>query len=159
MAYNSTHTGAEVDAAVSSVQQNAATWSGKQNALTGEQGQFVGFNSTGQPEAQEVPAPDLSGKMNTVPSADVGNLPVFTSGGQLVDSGKAPTPSGIGAAAATHYHSASQITSGVFSVSQGGTGVSDLSGTDYTTYRVRAIGLSSSEPSAILNGYIVGVYE
>lgn len=92
----------------------------------------------------------------------------------------------IGAAASTHYHSASHITSGTLSVSRGGTGVtsysslrsslglgsstgvlaesyggtgrSSLTGTDYTTSRVRAISLQTSVPTSISNGHIVGVY-
>ena len=54
---------------------------------------------------------------------------------------------------------ASKITSGVIPVARGGTGISSLTGTDYTTSRVRGIALMDSVPSSIPNGCIVGVYE
>lgn len=52
----------------------------------------------------------------------------------------------------THNH-------GVIPISQGGTGVSSMVGTDYTTNRPRGIVLQSSTPSSVPNGCIVGVYE
>ena len=92
----------------------------------------------------------------------------------------------VGAAASTHYHNASQITSGtlsydrggtgvtsysalrgklglgtgtgVLAVGYGGTGLSSLTGSDYTTSRVRGISIQSSVPTSISNGHIVGVY-
>lgn len=54
---------------------------------------------------------------------------------------------------------ANKITSGTLPVARGGTGVSSLTGTDYTTSRVRGIALMDSVPSSIPNGCIVGVYE
>lgn len=54
---------------------------------------------------------------------------------------------------------ANKITSGTLSVARGGTGVSSLTGTDYTTSRVRGIALMDSVPGSIPNGCIVGVYE
>lgn len=53
---------------------------------------------------------------------------------------------------------ASAIT-GVVSIAHGGTGVSNMTGTDYSTYRPRGIALQSSTPSSIPNGCLVGVYE
>lgn len=57
--YNSSHTGAAIDAAVSSVKSKEKTWDAKQNKLTGAAGQFVGFNAGGEPEAQNVTAGDI----------------------------------------------------------------------------------------------------
>lgn len=54
---------------------------------------------------------------------------------------------------------ANKITSGTLPVARGGTGVSSLTGTDYTTSRVRGIALMDSVPASIPNGCIVGVYE
>ena len=54
---------------------------------------------------------------------------------------------------------ANKITSGTLPVARGGTGISSLTGTDYTTSRVRGIALMDSVPSSIPNGCIVGVYE
>lgn len=63
-----------------------------------------------------------------------------------------------GKAAISHNHSASDITSGILPVTRGGTGVTTLTGTDYTTNRVRGIILQASTPTSISNGCIVGVY-
>ena len=68
------------------------------------------------------------------------------------------TATQIGAAAASHNHSASNITSGTLSVSRGGTGITSLTNTDYTTSRVRGIALQTTVPDSIPNGHIVGVY-
>ena len=75
------------------------------------------------------------------------------------DANHTHTPASIGAATSSHNHSASQITSGTLPVARGGTGVASLTGTDYTTSRVRGIALQSSVPTSIPNGCIVGVYE
>ena len=48
---------------------------------------------------------------------------------------------------------------GTLAISHGGTGVSNMTGTDYTTSRPRGIALQSSTPSSVPNGCIVGVYE
>lgn len=55
--------------------------------------------------------------------------------------------------------SADKINSGTFSIARGGTGVSSMAGTDYTTNRPRGIILQASEPSTVANGCLVGVYE
>lgn len=67
--------------------------------------------------------------------------------------------SGTFAAARIPGLAASKITSGTISIARGGTGVSSMTGTDYTTSRPRGIALQSSVPSSIPNGCIVGVYE
>lgn len=56
MAYNSSHTGPEIDAAVGAVQEKEATWDGKQDKLTGAAGQVVGFDASGNAQAQDAPA-------------------------------------------------------------------------------------------------------
>ena len=64
-----------------------------------------------------------------------------------------------GAAPTSHNHNASAINAGTFPIARGGTGVSAMAGTDYSTNRPRGIILQSSEPSTVANGCIVGVYE
>ena len=49
--------------------------------------------------------------------------------------------------------------SDVLSISNGGTGVSNMTGTDYTTSRPRGIVLQNTEPDTVPNGCLVGVYE
>lgn len=55
MAYNSAYTGPQVDAAVGAVQNKESTWDGKQDKLTGQSGQVVGFNEEGNAVAQTPP--------------------------------------------------------------------------------------------------------
>lgn len=59
------------------------------------------------------------------------------------------------AAAGTDYLAPGTI----IPISGGGTGVSSMTGTDYTANRPRGIILRSSTPSSVENGCIVGVYE
>ena len=47
----------------------------------------------------------------------------------------------------------------ILSISQGGTGVSNMVGTDYTINRPRGIILQDTDPSSVANGCLVGVYE
>lgn len=65
----------------------------------------------------------------------------------------------VGAAPTSHNHNASAINAGTFPIARGGTGVSDMTSTDYSTNRPRGIILQSSEPSTVANGCLVGVYE
>ena len=65
----------------------------------------------------------------------------------------------VGAAPTSHNHNASAINAGTFPIARGGTGVSAMAGTDYSTNRPRGIILQSSEPSTVANGCLVGVYE
>lgn len=69
------------------------------------------------------------------------------------------TAEDVGAAPANHNHNASAINAGTLPIAHGGTGVSAMTGTDYTTNRPRGIVLQSSTPSSVPNGCIVGVYE
>lgn len=55
MAYNSAYTGHQVDAAVGAVQNKESTWDGKQDKLTGQSGQVVGFDAEGNAIAQTPP--------------------------------------------------------------------------------------------------------
>lgn len=55
MAYNSAYTGLQVDAAVGAVQNKESTWDGKQDRLTGQSGQVVGFDEAGNAVAQTPP--------------------------------------------------------------------------------------------------------
>lgn len=87
-------------------------------------------------------------------------ITVEATGGLTVSkNGNTYTIDGSGKAAASHNHSASNITSGTLPIARGGTGVSNMTGTDYTTNRPRGIVLQSSTPSRVPNGCIVGVYE
>lgn len=56
MAYNSSHTGAQIDSAVGAVREKESTWDGKQDALTGKKGQFVGFTADNTPGAVDAPS-------------------------------------------------------------------------------------------------------
>lgn len=56
MAYNSSHTGAQIDAAISAVRQKESNWDGKQDALVGSNGQIVVFNAEGKPVAGDMPS-------------------------------------------------------------------------------------------------------
>ena len=58
--YNSAYTGSEIDAAIGAVRQKEAAWDDKQDALTGTQGQFVGFDAEGKPAAQDLTAGDVT---------------------------------------------------------------------------------------------------
>jgi len=64
----------------------------------------------------------------------------------------------LGAAAANHNHNASNITAGVLPIERGGTGVSSLTGSDFSTSRVRGISFASRAPDTVQNGHIVFVY-
>lgn len=78
------------------------------------------------------------------------NLPVFTStSGVLATKTVAAARSTLGLG----------NTSGALPIANGGTGVSSMVGTDYTTNRPRGIVLQSSTPTSVSNGCIVGVYE
>lgn len=60
MAYNSAYKGSEIDAAVGAVKAKEKTWDDKMPAVTGTAGQMVGFDSDGNPVAQDVPATGLT---------------------------------------------------------------------------------------------------
>lgn len=60
MAYNSAYKGSEIDAAVGAVKSKEKTWDAKMSAVTGTAGQMVGFDDSGNPVAQDVPATGLT---------------------------------------------------------------------------------------------------
>lgn len=68
------------------------------------------------------------------------------------------TASQIGAAEESHKHSASDITSGIFGTIRGGTGVTSVGGTDYTTVRFRGSALRPSDTNPTTNGTIIWTY-
>lgn len=51
MAYNSSHTGAQIDSAVGTVIEKESTWDSKQDGLRGKKGQLVGFTANNVPGA------------------------------------------------------------------------------------------------------------
>lgn len=68
----------------------------------------------------------------------------------------------LASTAAASFNGTANITpgiTGVLSMAHGGTGVSNMVGTDYTTNRPRGIILQTSTPSSVSNGCLVGVYE
>lgn len=69
------------------------------------------------------------------------------------------TAAQVGAAASVHYHAASDITSGTLSITRGGTGVTSIGGTDYTTTRFRGSQLRSADTTPTTNGTINWTYE
>lgn len=71
MAYNSAYKGSEIDAAVGAVKTKEKTWDAKMPAVTGTAGQMVGFDDSGNPVAQDVPATGL-----TEEAADRKYLPI-----------------------------------------------------------------------------------
>lgn len=118
--------------------------SGLMEKVNGLQGQFLGFTSENVVGAVDAPAGVTSFNGRT---------------GVVTPQSGDYTASMVGAAPTSHTHSASQISSGIFSIARGGTGVSNMVGTDYSTNRPRGIVLQSSTPSSVSNGCIVGVYE
>lgn len=68
------------------------------------------------------------------------------------------TAAEVGAAAASHGHGAENIVSGTLPVVRGGTGVTSVGGTDYTTVRFRGSGLRSSDTNPTTDGTINWTY-
>lgn len=102
MAYNSSHTGAQIDSAVGAVIEKEATWDGKQNALTGKKGQLVGFTSDNVPGAVDAPSGGGGGShiVMTFATDFVGQAWTLSGGGETytgtVDSSKTATVSVLG---------------------------------------------------------------
>ena len=63
------------------------------------------------------------------------------------------------AAPAAHNHSASSINSGTLPVARGGTGVTAVGGTDYTTTRFRGSQLRNADTNPTTNGTINWTYK
>lgn len=102
MAYNSSHTGAQIDSAVGAVIEKESTWDGKQNALTGKKGQFVGFTAENVPGAVDAPSSGGGGShiVMTFASDFIGQTWTLSGGGETytgtVDSSLAATVSVLG---------------------------------------------------------------
>lgn len=128
--------------------------------------QMVGADTAGSAASALT---DAKAYADGLTAADVGALPIsggtltgqLNCGGRLLRGVANPTTgqdavnlqyARANFAPNTHNH-------GVIPISQGGTGVSSMTGTDYTTNRPRGIILQASEPSAVANGCLVGVYE
>lgn len=56
MAYNSSHTGEQIDSAVGAVIEKESTWDSKQDGLRGKKGQLVGFTADNVPGAVDAPS-------------------------------------------------------------------------------------------------------
>lgn len=100
MAYNSSHTGAQIDSAVGAVIEKESTWDGKQNALTGKKGQLVGFTADNVPGAVDASSGGGSYITLTFASDFVGQVWTLKGGGETytgtVDSSKTATVSVLG---------------------------------------------------------------
>lgn len=67
----------------------------------------------------------------------------------------------LGSGSAASFNGTANITpgvTGVLPVDHGGTGVSSLTGTDYTASRVRGVSIQSSIPDSVPNGQVALVY-
>lgn len=60
---------------------------------------------------------------------------------------------------AAAYRALIEASNTTLPVTKGGTGVTTLAGTDYSTYRVRAIAVDTTVPTGAENGYLYGIYE
>ena len=87
MAYNSAYTGQQIDEAIGSVKQKESTWDGKQDKLTGTQGQVVGFDGEGNAVAQESTKPK-SVSVTLSASGWASNAQTVTVNGVLADETK-----------------------------------------------------------------------
>ncbi len=101
MAYNSSHTGAQIDSAVGAVIEKESTWDGKQNALTGKKGQLVGFTADNVPGAVDASSGGGGSYITLTFASDfVGQVWTLKGGGETytgtVDSSKTATVSVLG---------------------------------------------------------------
>lgn len=103
MAYNSSHTGAQIDSAVGAVIEKESTWDSKQDGLRGKKGQLVGFTADNVPGAVDAPSGDGGGGSRivmTFASDFVGQAWTLKGGGETytgtVDSSKTATVSVLG---------------------------------------------------------------
>ena len=102
MAYNSSHTGAQIDSAVGAVIEKESTWDSKQDGLRGKKGQLVGFTADNVPGAVDAPSGGGGGSriVMTFASDFVGQVWTLKGGGETytgtVDSSKTATVSVLG---------------------------------------------------------------
>lgn len=96
----------------------------------------------------------------TLSADDVGAVPTTREiNGKALSADVTLSAADIGAATSFHYHSASNITSGTLSITRGGTGVTAVGGTDYTTTRFRGSQLCAADTNPTTNGTIAWTYE
>lgn len=108
--YNSIHTGQEIDSAITAVQNKESTWDGKLDASQkGAAGGVASLGSDGKVPSGQLP------EMDYVPTSRKVN-------GKALSADITLAAGDVGAAAASHNHSASDINSGTLSVARGGTG-------------------------------------
>lgn len=101
MAYNSSHTGAQIDSAVGAVIEKESTWDSKQDGLRGKKGQLVGFTADNVPGAVDAPSGGGGSYIVMTFAADfVGQAWTLSGGGETytgaVDSSKTATVSVLG---------------------------------------------------------------
>lgn len=101
MAYNSSHTGAQIDSAVGAVIEKEATWDGKQDGLRGKKGQLVGFTADNVPGAVDASSGGGGSYITLTFASDfVGQVWTLKGGSETytgtVDSSKTATVSVLG---------------------------------------------------------------
>lgn len=101
MAYNSSHTGAQIDSAVGAVIEKEATWDSKQDGLRGKKGQLVGFTADNVPGAVDASSGGGGSYITLTFASDfVGQAWTLSGGGEtytgMVDSSKTATVSVLG---------------------------------------------------------------
>lgn len=101
MAYNSSHTGAQIDSAVGKVIEKSGTWDNKQDKIKGKKGQYAGFTEDNVLGAVNAPSSG-GGSIITITFASdfVGQAWTLKGGGETytgtVDSSKTATVSVLG---------------------------------------------------------------
>ena len=101
MAYNSSHTGAQIDSAVGAVREKESTWDSKQDGLRGKKGQLVGFTADNVPGAVDASSGGGGSYITLTFASDfVGQAWTLKGGGETytgtVDSSKTATVSVLG---------------------------------------------------------------
>lgn len=101
MAYNSSHTGAQIDSAVGAVREKESTWDSKQDGLRGKKGQLVGFTADNVPGAFDASSGGGGSYITLTFASDfVGQAWTLKGGGETytgtVDSSKTATVSVLG---------------------------------------------------------------
>lgn len=101
MAYNSSHTGAQIDDAVGKVIEKSGTWDNKQNKIEGKKGQYAGFTEDNVLGAVNAPSSGGGSIITITFAADfVGQAWTLSGGGETytgtVDSSKTATVSVLG---------------------------------------------------------------
>ena len=101
-----------------------------------------------------------SAKDHTHTAADIGAVPVSRKvNGKALSADISLAPSDIGAAKSSHTHVTGDIASGTLPITRGGTGLSTLTNSSYSSIQVRGISFASSKPSAVSDGCICLVYK